>query len=114
MADSDPFAQQLAVGMTLPQQTMYFAEYGAHAKRYNVAFWLAIFTGIFGGHKFYLGKTGQAILHLALTLFSLLTLGIILLIVDIVQLRQTVEKVNHQLALTYAAKAKHRLPEASA
>ncbi len=39
---------------------------GSFGKKCNkwVAFWLCFFLGIFGGHKFYEGKTGMGILYI--------------------------------------------------
>ncbi|MFQ6778186.1 MAG: NINE protein [Alphaproteobacteria bacterium] len=51
---------------------------GASPKSRLVAFLLAFLVGIFGAHRFYLGKTGTAItqLVLTLTLFGMIISGI--------------------------------------
>lgn len=51
---------------------------GASPKSRLVAFLLAFFIGVFGAHRFYLGKTGTAVVQLILTLtfFGLIITGI--------------------------------------
>ena len=45
--------------------------YDAHKKSLGVTFLLWWFLGVFGAHRFYLGRTGSAMMMLLLFLFSL-------------------------------------------
>ena len=100
---ADDYSMQLAASLTPAQQQIFYAEYHHRAKEYSTALVLAILLGLLGVHKFYLGRTGQGILHLALSLFSAFTLGIVLVIVDIFRLRGTVYRVNREIADKIAA-----------
>ena len=44
--------------------------YDAHRKSTGVAYLLWFFLGSFGGHRFYLGQTGTAIVQLLLLIFG--------------------------------------------
>ncbi len=95
---SDDYSMRVAASLTPAQQQIFYAEYQHRAKDYNTALVLAIFLGLLGVHKFYLGRTGQGILHILISAVSLLTFGIILVIVDIIRLRGTVNRVNREIA----------------
>lgn len=45
------------------------------AKSTGVAYALWYFTGVFGGHRFYLGRPGSAIAQLFLTILGLISIG---------------------------------------
>lgn len=45
------------------------------AKSTGVAYALWYFTGVFGGHRFYLGRPGSAIAQLCLTILGLMSIG---------------------------------------
>lgn len=67
--------------------------FGTNSKKTKiVALLLWIFLGGFGGHYFYVGKTGKAILYICLSICGFLTFGIttivvgIMLIVDLVKI----------------------------
>jgi len=57
--------------------------YQANAKSTGVAFLLWLFLGGFGGHRFYAGKTGTAIVQLLMSIFGWATvwvgIGLVLL-----------------------------------
>lgn len=113
MAVTDIYALSLARSMPLPQQNAFFAAYQQRVKSYSTTLVLAIFLGLFGAHKFYLGKNGQALVHIACTVFGLVITGLVLLIVDVIRLRRTVEKVNRHIAEEIAAQVRLTLPTAS-
>lgn len=45
--------------------------YDANKRRLGVAYGLLAVTGLLGGHRFYLGRTGTAVIMLLITLLSL-------------------------------------------
>lgn len=53
-------------------------------KNMVIAYLLWWFVGIFGGHRFYLGKTGSAIAQLIISIFSFLTMIIIIGFITII------------------------------
>jgi len=84
-----------------------------------VAYLLAIFLGMLGGHRFYLGKIGTAVtmLLLSLTFFGLAITGIWLLVdlflipgmvrekIDGIRQRLTTDALASQASAPYAASA---------
>lgn len=54
-------------------------------KNKTVAALLAIFLGCLGIHKFYLGKGGQGVLYLLITVFTLGIAGIIIAIISLIE-----------------------------
>lgn len=96
--DADAYALQLAATLTAEQQPIFMAMYHARAKHFNVAVALTIFVGLLGLHKIYLGRYLQATIHLILAIASFLTIGVIWLIIDLINLRRTVDRVNREIA----------------
>ena len=93
--------------MTSDAQTMM--AYDAQKKSLAVAYILWWFLGMFGGHRFYLGQTGSAVVMLVVTLVSipatLILIGFvgllaiwIMWIVDAFTMPGTVKMQNLQLA----------------
>ncbi|MEE8824071.1 TM2 domain protein [Lentilactobacillus sunkii] len=74
--NNDYFVSQL----TTEEMMLVNSEVLKRSRSAAVAYLLAIFTGLVGGHRYYMGKTGSAI---AMTLITLLTLGIGLLVTSI-------------------------------
>lgn len=102
MAPADTYAMQVAASLPQAQQNLFYGEYNRQAKSYNTALLLAIFTGWWlGGHKFYLGKPLQGLLHF---LFAPTIIPLILTIIDIVNLHKTVDSINKHAADEVAAK----------
>ncbi len=97
---SDDFVIPLVSSMTPTQRDVFYAEYNRRSKDYNIALLLAIVGGwTIGLHKFYLGKPLQGLLHI---LFFYTLIPLILTIIDIINLRGTVEKINRQIATKVA------------
>ena len=63
----------LMLELSPQQQAAVVAEYDRVKKDKTLLILLWIFTGIFGGHRFYLGNPGYAV---CLLLFSWITLGL--------------------------------------
>jgi TM2 domain-containing membrane protein YozV len=69
-----------------------------------LVFILAIYTGLFGGHNFYLGRKGAAIAQLILTcLVVTLIVSMIWLIVDLFKISGRVRERNMALARSLGA-----------
>lgn len=95
---------QLASTLTPNQQAIFYGEYNHRARDYNTALLLAITTGWWaGGHKFYLGKPIQGILHI---LFFYTAIPFILTVIDIFNMRRTVNQINDQIAQEVLAKVR--------
>ncbi|GAB7038909.1 MULTISPECIES: TM2 domain-containing protein [Catenuloplanes] len=75
------------------------AEYASVAKDARVAFALWVVTGVFGGHRFYLGDTAQS----AAMLFTLGGLGVWTL-ADVFFIRRRVRTVNARRRATIMAR----------
>lgn len=80
----------LMLELSPQQQAAVTSEYDRSKKDKTLLILLWFFTGIFGGHRFYLGQPGLAVLML---LFSWITLGLWTL-VDIFFAVQKLDKVN--------------------
>ena len=63
---SNPFASTPQPGLSADTRALMF--FDANKKQNLVAYMLWFFVGLFGGHNFYLGRTGVAIAQLILTL----------------------------------------------
>ncbi|MGR6316627.1 TM2 domain-containing protein [Micromonospora soli] len=63
-------------------------------KQTGIAYLFWFFLGVFGGHQFYLGKTGRGLLYL----FTVGIFGVGVLI-DLFTLPSQVRQVNTQLAI---------------
>jgi TM2 domain-containing membrane protein YozV len=110
---TNSYAMQIAATMTPTQQGLFYGEYAHRAKDYNTALIWAILTGwIVGGHNFYLGRTLRGILHVALAFSTLTTVGILLTIYDIINLRKTVDLINMRIANEIATKVRAMVPSA--
>ena len=55
---------------TPSSDTAILMRYDANKKSVAVAYLLLLFVGLFGAHRFYLGRTGSAIVMLVLALLS--------------------------------------------
>jgi TM2 domain-containing membrane protein YozV len=99
LPEDDDYTIKLVAPLTPNQRDVFYQEYTRRAKSYQVALLLSILFGwIFGFHKFYLGRIGQGILYIILSLISLSLIPLILTIFDIVKMRETVTKINRQIA----------------
>lgn len=68
------------------------------------AFLLLVYTGLFGGHNFYLGRTGAGVAQLVFTcLVVTIFITIIWVIVDAFNIRGYVQKRNLELARSLGA-----------
>lgn len=63
--------------LTTEQMTLVETRVTNDAKSMGVAYILAIFLGGFGAHRFYLGRTGTAVVQLALFVLGWLTLALV-------------------------------------
>jgi TM2 domain-containing membrane protein YozV len=70
-------------------------------KRAGTAFFFWFFLGVLGGHRFYLGKPGTALLQIA-SVWLLLGLGLIWVIVDVFLIPGMVRKHNDDLRAKYS------------
>ncbi|WOI28731.1 TM2 domain-containing protein [Sulfitobacter dubius] len=64
--------------LSTEQQILIEQRVTNEAKSVVVAYVLWAFLGGFGAHRFYLGKTGSAVAMLLLTIFSILTMAILI------------------------------------
>lgn len=87
--------------------------YDANKRRLSVAYGLLAVTGLLGGHRFYLGRTGTAILMLLITLLSLpwalllwgwlgLFVTLAWVCIDALRLPGMVQRANNQLITSLA------------
>ncbi len=105
MSQVNSVTLQVAAGLSPLQQDLFYREYNQHAKNYTLALLLAIFFGwSVGAHNFYLGRYGRGILHIVLALLTLTVIPLILTIIDIINLRKTVDTINSGIANEIAAK----------
>lgn len=82
-------------GLTAEQLTMIQSEVSRKEKSKGVTYALWFFTGVFGGHRFYLGDTGYAI---ALLLVGWATFGIWPLI-DVFFIGKRLEDITKKIEL---------------
>jgi TM2 domain-containing membrane protein YozV len=82
--------------------------YDANKRRLGVAYGLLAVTGLLGGHRFYLGRTGTAVVMLLITLLSLpwalllwgwlgLFVTLVWVAIDALRLPGMVQQANNQL-----------------
>jgi TM2 domain-containing membrane protein YozV len=95
-------------GGGLSADTQALMAFESNKKSAGVAYLLWFFTGGFGGHRFYLGRTGSAVAQLCLTVFGFLTLIVFIgffllaavgiwLLVDLFTIGGIVESQNRAL-----------------
>lgn len=93
--NGDKFCQACGTARVNPNQEVClncgieFKKGGTTGKIKVAALLLALFLGGFGAHLFYVGRTGKAILYIALTLSGFLTCGvtsIIALVLEIIDI----------------------------
>lgn len=75
-----------------PQQQPILVQ--VRQKDTGIAYLLWFLLGVFGGHQFYLGKTGRGLLYLFT--FGLVGVGVL---IDLFTLPSQVRQVNTQLAV---------------
>lgn len=110
--DSDAYVIQLTSVMTPKQRDVFYGLYHGKVKDYNFALLLALLTGWWaGGHKFYLNRPMQGLLHIFLALISITIIPICLTIIDIVRLRTIVNRVNCQIADEVAGQVRAMIAE---
>src|SRR5689334_2894670 len=78
------------VNLTTEQLMMVRDEVDKKRKNKTVLFWIWLFLGGLGGHRFYMGNTGYAV---AMFFFNWLTLGI-WAIIDIFVAWKKVDEIN--------------------
>lgn len=84
---------------TLSNDTRALIMYEANRISEPLVFLLALYTGLFGGHNFYLGRKGPAIAQLVLTCLVIgLAVSIIWVIVDLFRIPSLVRERNLALA----------------
>lgn len=66
-----PMIRQTAAPISADSRVLL--QYQINAKSEVLSFILWFFLGMFGAHRFYLGKTGSAVVQLLITIFSMLT-----------------------------------------
>ncbi len=110
--DSDAYVIQLTSAMTPRQRDVFYGLYHGKVKDYNFALLLAILTGWWaGGHKFYLNRPLQGVLHIFLAVASITIIPIILTVIDIARLHTTVNRVNCQIADDIAAQVRSMIAD---
>lgn len=94
MSDVDNAVTIYCSGMTDDQKRMFAMKYGESRKDTLVYYLLWFFLGVFGAHKFYMGKAGLGVAYLLTGAF----LGIGWL-VDLFAGASEVRKYNEQVAI---------------
>lgn len=96
--------QQIGRSGGLSNDTRVLLLYEANKKTALVAYLLWFFLGLFGGHNFYLGRTGVAVAQLILTLTLIgMVVTIVWAIVDAFLIPGWVRRQNNLLATQLGA-----------
>ena len=99
---SQATGQQPGGGLSRDARVMML--YDANRKSAVVAYLLWFFVGLFGGHNFYLKRTGVAVAQLILTITVIgLVVSIIWVLVDAFLIPGWVRRENNQLAIQLGA-----------
>ena len=87
--------------LTSQQQSIFYNEFNNNKKSFGIAFFLCLFLGGFGIHKFYLDQAGKGILYL---LFCWTCIPGILAFISLFTMSGQIKKINQNIAANIISK----------
>lgn len=102
-----PYIEKATKNLTVDELSQFALRFNKERKKEKIAiFWWAI-TGIFGGHRFYLGNYGTGLILLVITVFTL-GLGGVFGLIDFVNIQRLTQKANEGLVLNLVKDVKRK------